>query len=87
MAKAKTKHTLLVGEGVHQHTLYGKFTVSDDAEYPKVNVQEKSLLKHEKPNGSFSNEHKALTVEVGSWVMGKQVEFDPFKNTVRQVWD
>jgi len=86
MAKAKTKHTLLVGEGVHQHTLYGKFTVDGD-EYAKVNVLEKSTLKHEKPNGAFSNEHKGLEVEVGAWVMGKQVEFDPFKNVVRQVWD
>ena len=86
--KKMTKHTLLKGEGSNQHTLYGGFTMDTEvAEFPLIVVTKDSLLKHEKPNGDFSNEHKALQVEKGDWVMGKQVEYNPFKRTISQVWD
>lgn len=89
MAKQKkTKHTLLMGEGTNQHTLYGSFTIDEKAiEFSDIVVTKDSILKHEKPNGEFSNEHKALQVEKGNWVMGKQVEYNPFKRTISQVWD
>ena len=85
--KKTQKHTLLVGEGIHQHTLYGNFSVGLQESFTDVQVLEESILRHEKPDGSFSNEHKALQVEAGSWSMGKQVEFNPFENTITQVWD
>jgi len=44
-------------------------------------------LKHEKPNGAWSNEHKTLKVDRGDWVMGKQVEFNPFNQQVTRIWD
>lgn len=64
MKKALKKHTLLVGEGIHQHTLYGSFAMELEVptEFPQVLVKEDSQLKHEKPNGSWSNEHKTLIV-------------------------
>ena len=83
----KTKHTLLKGEGIHQHTLYGDFQIGDEKEYTSVLVEKDCLLKHEKPNGRFSNEHRTLKVEKGSWVMGRQVEYNPFDNSTSSVWD
>lgn len=82
------KKTLLVGEGIHQHTLYGDFDLNTEKEnFADVLVKEESDLKHEKPNGSWSNEHKTLKVEKGKWVMGRQVEYSPFSRSVGQVWD
>lgn len=83
----KTKHTLLKGEGTNQHTLYGNFQVEEVADFPAVFVEKDSILKHEQPDGSFSNEHKGLQVESGRWSLGKQVEYNPFEGRITQVWD
>ena len=83
----KKQHTLLKGEGSNQHTLYGEFMVEDVVDFPQVDVLQDSVLKHEQPDGSFSNEHKGLQVEKGNWSMGKQVEYNPFDRKVTQVWD
>jgi hypothetical protein len=86
MKKAK-KHTLLKGEGANQHTLYGDIMVEDQPkDFANVCVKKDSVLKHEQPNGSFG-EHKGLKVDNGDWVMGKQVEYNPFKREISQVWD
>lgn len=83
----KTKHTLLKGEGIHQHTLYGEFEIVDNKnELSELVVTKDSLLKHEKPNGSFG-EHKTLKIQKGNWSMGRQVEFNPFDKKVTRVWD
>ena len=83
----RQKHTLLLGEGIHQHTLYGNIEVEEKRkDFSKVVVTSDGVLRHEKPNGSFG-EHKGLQVEKGKWVQGKQVEYNPFKQTVSQVWD
>jgi hypothetical protein len=88
MKKTLKKHTLLVGEGINQHTLYGSFSMDTDVlEFPEINVKEDSELKHEKPNGSWSNEHKTLMVDKGNWVMGKQVEYNPFSQEITRIWD
>jgi len=84
--KTKKKHTLLKGEGVHQHTLYGDFKIGDETDFMEVNVTEESLLKHEHPNGNFG-EHETLQIEKGDWVMGKQVEFNPFDSKITRIWD
>ena len=52
-----------------------------------VEVTKESLLKHEQPSGAFSNEHQTLKIEKGNWVMGKQVEYNPFERTISQIWD
>lgn len=85
--KKKTKHTLLKGEGINQHTLYGDFAIEETTEYPSLEVTKDSLLKHEQPDGSFSNEHQTLKIEKGDWVMGRQVEYNPFEGRVTQIWD
>lgn len=83
----KQKHTILVGEGINQHTLYGKFEIDTEArEFAEVSVLEETKLKHEEPNGAFA-EHNTLVLEQGDWVMGSQVEYNPFKGTISQVWD
>jgi hypothetical protein len=82
----KTKHTLLLGEGVHQHTLYGKFAIGDGTDFAELEVTEESLLKHEHPNGNFG-EHQTLKIEKGDWVMGRQVEFNPMDSKITRVWD
>lgn len=88
MLKSKTKHTLLKGEGSNQHTLYGNFKIDESQlEFSNLVVTKDSVLKHEKPSGEFSNEHKGLQIEAGKWVMGRQVEYNPFKRTISQVWD
>lgn len=87
MKRAKKKQTLLLGEGIHQHTLYGKFTSEAKLDtFADVDVLEESLLKHEHPNGNFG-EHKTLKIDKGEWVMGKQVEYNPFSQTITRVWD
>jgi hypothetical protein len=85
--KKKNKHTLLKGEGTNQHTLYGDFEIGDETDFMEVEVTKESLLKHEQPNGAFSNEHQTLKIEKGYWVMGKQVEYNPFERTISQIWD
>lgn len=85
--KTKKKHTLLKGEGANQHTLYGEFKVDDTAtDFADVVVTKDSLLKHEQPDGSFG-EHQTLKVEKGDYVMGKQVEYNPFTQKIERVWD
>jgi len=87
MKKVKQKHTILKGEGANQHTLYGKFEMeTNHSDFAEVSVLEETKLRHEQPDGSFG-EHFGLKVEEGQWVMGKQVEYNPFKRTVSQVWD
>lgn len=83
----KKKHTLLLGEGVHQHTLYGNFKIDTaETEFAELEVLDESLLKHEHPNGNYG-EHKTLKIDSGNWVMGKQVEYNPFSQQITRVWD
>ena len=85
--KKMKKQTILVGEGVHQHTLYGNFkSESEVSDFAEIEVLEETLIKHEKPNGEFA-EHKGLKVKQGSWVMGLQVEYNPFTRDTTRVWD
>lgn len=84
--KKKTKHTLLKGEGINQHTLYGSFSIDEKNELTELDVLKDSVLQHEEPNGKFA-EHFSLTIETGKWVMGKQVEFNPFSKKITRVWD
>jgi hypothetical protein len=85
MKKSK-KHTLLKGEGVHQHTLYGDLLIGEQEEFTELKVKKDSDLIHEKPNGD-TGEHKTLRIEKGDWIMGKQVEYNPFNRQVSRIWD
>ena len=84
----KTKRQILLkGEGSHQHTIYGSLTVDEKpADFAPIKVNADSILKHEKPDGSQA-EHMALFVKKGNYVLGKQVEYNPFEGNISQVWD
>ncbi len=85
--KAKKQHTLLRGSGANLHTLYGSFKIDEEqTDFSKISVLQESELRHEQPNGSFA-EHNTLKVNEGEWVLGKQVEYNPFKRTISQIWD
>jgi hypothetical protein len=80
------KHTLLKGEGINQHTLYGDFKIEEKQSFSQLVVTKVSVLRHETPTGEFA-EHKPLSINKGKWTMGRQVEFNPFENRVSMVWD
>jgi hypothetical protein len=83
----KTKEILLKGEGANQHVLHGDFLIDETAtEFATLSIKKDSVLKHEQPDGSFA-EHQSLQVDKGDWVVAKQIEFQPFKGTISQVWD
>lgn len=82
----KQKHTLLLGEGIHQHTLVGDFQIDEKPSFTNLVVDKPSQLKHEKPDGTFG-EHETLPIEAGNWSMGKQVEYNPFDNNITEIWD
>ncbi len=85
-----TRKTILLGEGKNFHSLVGKFDVDDNvavADYPQINVKENSQLLHEQREGVWSGEHKTLPIKQGGYVMGIQMEYNPFSQTVSRVWD
>jgi len=85
--KKHKKFTLLKGEGDNQHTLYGSFTIqNEDTDFATLTLSSDGVLQHETPKGEFA-EHNGLQVEKGKWVMGKQVEYNPFTQSVSRVWD
>lgn len=81
----KKRHILLKGEGTHQHTLYGEFEIGNQ-EMSQLVVTKESKLVHETPGREFA-EHNTLLIEQGNWVMGQQVEYNPFDRTLSRVWD
>lgn len=87
MKKQSKKEILLKGEGANQHVLHGDFLIDEQPkDFAEITVKKESVLKHEQPDGSFA-EHKGLILEKGEWKMARQVEFNPFKREVSQVWD
>lgn len=86
MKKPQNKLTILKGEGVNQHTLYGDFSHEAIGEDFKLHIHEDSVLCHETPQGKFA-EHQSLRVEKGTYLTGRQVEYNPFSRTTNRVWD
>lgn len=85
--KRMKRKVILEGEGVNQHTLYGEFeTLEKIGDFLDVNVLVPSELRHETPSRQFA-EHHTLQMEVGNWQQGKQVEYNPFEQTIMRVWD
>jgi hypothetical protein len=60
--------------------------VEESEAFSQLVVTKDSVLRHETPTGDFA-EHKPLSINKGKWVMGRQVEFNPFENKVSMVWD
>jgi hypothetical protein len=85
--RSKQRTEVLKGEGVNSHILYGAAEISQESgTYETIELKESGLLRHEDPNGNHA-EHHTLFVESGRWVMGRQVEFNPFEKKVTRVWD
>ena len=75
--KKKNRTVLLKGEGENQHVLYGESVVSPGTSYRSVKMKEDGVLMHEDPEGRHA-EHRSIRIRKGEWVMGLQVEYDPF---------
>lgn len=86
MKNKQKKHILLKGEGVNQHTLYGDFQIEEKEEFSELSLNSNGILRHEQPDGSFG-EHQPLQIQKGDWVMGRQVEYNPFNQNISRVWD
>lgn len=86
MGNRTNKHVILKGEGINQHVLHGNLEIEDQPEFTQIAVADNTVLKHEKPDGSHA-EHETLAVKDGTWVMGKQVEFNPFTQRITRIWD
>ena len=77
------KKVFIVGNGGHQHTLYGNFHETEDG---YVVCKQNCLLKHETKSGS-KGEHHTLQLEKGVYRVGTQMEYNPFDGKVSRVWD
>ena len=88
MKKSQTKRNLIKRQGSNIHALEGIFSMEDKpkTDFVEIDVIGMSLLKHEKPNGTHA-EHFTLPVERGNFVMGRQVEYNPFTQGIGYVWD
>lgn len=75
--KGEKRTVLLKGEGENRHVLYGDSVVSRGTSFRSVRMKADGLLRHEDPEGRHA-EHWSLRIRKGEWVMGMQVEFDPF---------
>lgn len=75
--KSVRRTVILKGEGENQHVLYGESVVSQGVNYRSVKMKADGELRHEDPEGRHA-EHKTIRIRKGEWVMGLQVEFDPF---------
>lgn len=86
----KTTKELLIlkGEGRHEHVL-----VADKIEYvegdqlSEICVGRNGQLTHVDPLTKSPAEHNTIPVEEGTWLVGRQVEFNPFDNTISGVFD
>jgi hypothetical protein len=88
MEKVETqKIVILEGEGTHRHVILGEALKQYHPDgFNTLRLKDDAVLRHETPQGT-PGEHRSLPLEKGTWVMGRQVEFDPFEQRVTQVWD
>jgi hypothetical protein len=85
--KKSNRNILLKGEGINQHVLHGEATItSREGGFDSILLHEDGRLSHETPEGAHA-EHETLPVTKGEWIMGQQVEFDPFERVITRVWD
>ena len=89
-AKGKvSKHKLYIvghSETGHHHVLESKTefeVIEGEKEELYVRLFEPGIIVHQK---SY-DQHKTLTVPVGTFKVIKKTEYDPFQQVIRQVWD
>jgi len=81
-SKNENREVQLMGEGGNQHILYGDFSTNGRLILAKETCQ----LRHESSSQTFA-EHNTLLVVLGKWILGRQVEHNPFLMNVIMVWD
>lgn len=96
MGKEIKKITLLEGEGIHVHNLYGtdvqvvpenfESLSSNSLKAVIIKSSERMALIHEKPDGN-PGEHKTIKMKPGLYIMGRQVEFNSAEEAYRQILD
>lgn len=84
----KSKVIILRGEGANLHELEADVLKYDEKSksLSEVHVGPGGLLKHVTPEGDIA-EHHAIPMEEGTYHVGRQVEFNPFDQSIGQVFD
>lgn len=85
----KQKVLILKGEGRHEHVLEADVLEYDKKEerLSSVTVGPNGLLTHVDPLTGDLAEHNTIPLEEGTWLVGRQVEWQPFENTISGVFD
>jgi hypothetical protein len=84
--KQTKKLLILRGEGANSHVLVGEISHPDTDQLSEIHVGAGGLLTHVDPQERPA-EHHAIPVEEGTWLVGRQVEYSPFDNSVTNVFD
>lgn len=85
----RQKVTILKGEGVNQHDLEAdvlEYKTEKNQPLSEIHVGENGVLRHVDPVGKPA-EHHAIPIEKGTWLVGRQVEFNPFTNQISGIFD
>lgn len=92
MKKNTTKKLLILkGEGIHEHVLE-----ADMIEHPErkegdrlseIHVGKNGMLTHVNPVTGKPAEHNTIPMEEGTWLVGRQVEYSPFDQSITNVFD
>jgi len=87
MAKQKVL-VILKGEGINQHELHADTIERDEKvkELSEIRVGRNGFLRHVDPVGN-PGDHNTIEMEEGTYVVGRQVEFNPFTQNISGVFD
>lgn len=86
--KTTKKLLILKGEGRHEHVLEAEeITYPETEQLSEVHVGKGGLLTHVDPATGKPAEHNTIPLEQGTWLVGRQVEYNPFDNSISNVFD
>ena len=86
MKNQKVK-VILKGEGKNQHVLRGSFLTDEElGDFQTIVAEPGTVISHEEPSGKHA-EHDTLPLQKGIYLMGKQVEYNPFTHSISGIWD
>jgi len=87
--KTSKKLLLLTGEGANSHVLEAEEIQHDDVkteELSEIHVGDNGKLTHVDPAGNPA-EHHTIPIKKGKWLVGHQVEWNAFDNSISGVFD
>lgn len=79
------KLVLALGESTHTHVINSpkeiiyEFPFTEEDEIIDFEIKEKAVITHE--------EHDRIVLEKGKYIKFPQMEYDPFANEIRRVYD